>query len=815
MVKSNTNDKKNKELEQKVAEIKEAFNHMSRIMYGRELGDLSKYEFYETLSTVLRYTISKNWIKTNKLYKENDKKQIYYFSIEFLLGRLLKSNLINLGVMQPVEQALKELGISLDDLINEEPDPGLGNGGLGRLAACFIDSLASLGLPGHGCTIRYQYGLFEQKIINGNQVEIPDNWLKSGYPWEIRKPNKSVDVRIGGHAYMKDLGDGKLELVHTGYNTIMAVPYDVPVVGYKNETVNTLRMWNAEVDRDFSDYGTMSPEQREEHNRYRHNVEEITQFLYPDDSSMEGRRMRLVQEYFFVSAGIQSIVRHYKLTHEDFSDFGNKIGIHINDTHPATAVAELMRILIDEEHLEWDEAWKITTETCAYTNHTILPEALEKWPVDMFKSVLPRIYMIVDEINKRMLEDVREQYPGNEEKVRALSIIQDGQVHMARLAVAGSHSVNGVAQIHTNILKETTLNDAFMYEPWKFNNKTNGITHRRWLIGANPELKTLLDKTISGKWHRKPEQLANLMEYVEKKTFLDALSRVKTARKRILAKYIKDKQGVKIDPKSIFDIQVKRIHSYKRQLMNIMHIMYQYDRLKNDKDYKLSTPVTYFFGGKAAPGYYVAKETIRLINAVADKVNNDPDINGQIKVVFIENFGVSVGELVYPAADVSEQISTASKEASGTGNMKFMMNGALTLGTMDGANVEICDAVGTENCVIFGLRAPEVISYYQNGNYSAWNEYNTNETVRKVMDQMNDGTFGNFSSLYNYIFQSNDEFFILKDFDAYRKAHEEVLARYADKYAWLKTSAINIAKSGIFSSDRTIREYAEDIWHIR
>ena len=406
MVKTNTNDKKNKELAQKVAEIKESFKNMSRIMYGRELDELSQYEFYETLSTVLRATISKNWIKTNKLYKENDKKQIYYFSIEFLLGRLLKSNLINLGVMQPVEQALKELGINLDDIITEEPDPGLGNGGLGRLAACFIDSLASLGLPGHGCTIRYQYGLFEQKIINGNQVEVPDNWLKSGYPWEIRKPNKAVDVRIGGDAYMKDMGDGKLELVHTGYTTVMAVPYDVPVVGYKNETVNTLRMWNAEVDRDFSEYGTMSPEQREAHNRYRHNVEEITQFLYPDDSSMEGRRMRLVQEYFFVSAGIQSIVRHYKLTHDDLSDFGNKIGIHINDTHPATAVAELMRILIDEEHMEWDEAWKITTATCAYTNHTILPEALEKWPVDMFKSVLPRVYMIVDEINRRMLEDV-------------------------------------------------------------------------------------------------------------------------------------------------------------------------------------------------------------------------------------------------------------------------------------------------------------------------------------------------------------------------------------------------------------------------
>ena len=596
----------------------------------------------------------------------------------------------------------------------------------------------------------------------------------------------------------------------------MAVPYDVPIVGYHNSTVNTLRLWNAEVNRDFSDYGMLTKEQRKKKSEYREFVESITKFLYPDDSTYDGRRMRLIQEYFLVSAGVQSIVRHYKKAGLNIHDFAKKIAIHINDTHPALCVAELMRILVDEEGLEWNEAWAITKNTMAYTNHTIMPEALEKWPVEMFKTLLPRIYMIVDEINRRWLIDVRERYPENEGKVHALSIIQDDMVHMARLAIVGSHSVNGVAKIHTDILKSTTLHDFYEYNPRLFNNKTNGITHRRWLMGANPELSALIDKTIgSHRWHRHPEQMDILNDMVDNKPFLAELEKIKKLRKTALAAYIEKHNGIRVDPDTIFDIQVKRIHSYKRQLMNILHIMYQYHRLKTDKTFSM-LPTTYFFGGKAAPGYFIAKETIRLINAVAAKVNADPETNKTLKVVFIENFGVSIGELVYPAADVSEQISTASKEASGTGNMKFMMNGAITLGTLDGANVEIREAVGGDaNCVIFGLKAEEVLNYYATGTYSAWDEYNTDPDVHFVVDQLTDGTYGDFHSLFDYLVHENDEFFILKDFRAYAKAHEEVYRRYKDRYHWLRSSAVNIANSGGFSSDRTIEEYAKEIWQVK
>ncbi|MBQ1889539.1 MAG: glycogen/starch/alpha-glucan phosphorylase, partial [Selenomonas sp.] len=614
----------------------------------------------------------------------------------------------------------------------------------------------------------------------------------------------------------KEMEDGSLKLVYENPMTVMAVPYDVPIVGYHNNTVNTLRLWNAEVNRDFSDYGMLTQEQMRQKNEYRLFVESITRYLYPDDSTYDGRRMRLIQEYFMTSAGVQSIVRHYKKTGMDIHDFGQKIAIHINDTHPAVAVAELMRILVDEEGLEWNEAWVITRSTIAYTNHTIMPEALEKWPVDMFRTLLPRVYMIIDEINRRHLEEVRERYPQDEGKVRALSIIEDGMVHMARLAIVGCHSVNGVAKIHSDILKTTTLRDFCEYNPKMFNNKTNGITHRRWLMGANPELANLIDATIgSRRWHRHPEQLDLLNDYVDDKPFLAELGKVKRLRKVALAEYIKEHNHIEVDPDSIFDIQVKRIHSYKRQLMNILHIMYQYNKLKTDKSYDM-LPTTYIFGGKAAPGYYIAKETIRLINAVAAKVNNDASIKGKIKIVFIENFGVSIGEIVYPAADVSEQISTASKEASGTGNMKFMMNGAITLGTLDGANVEIREAVGgDEHCVIFGLRAEEVLTYYATGTYSAWDEYNTNPQVRLVVNQLVDGSYGDFHSLYDYLLHANDEFFILKDFNAYAEAHEEIMRRYKDKYNWLKSSAMNIANSGCFSSDRTIDEYANEIWQVK
>lgn len=809
--------KRDREYEALKESLRLRFVNTAHVMWGREIHELTKNEVYQTVAATAKQFITENWIKTNSAYMQRQEKQIYYFSIEFLLGRLLKSNLINLGIEDAVEDVLDGLGINLSDTYEEEPDAGLGNGGLGRLAACFIDSMAAHRLPGHGCSIRYQYGLFEQKIVDGNQVEIPDNWLKNGFAWEYRKPDKAIDVKFNGNAYMKKMEDGSLKLVYENPMTVMAVPYDVPIVGYHNNTVNTLRLWNAEVNRDFSDYGRLSQDEMRRKNEYRQFVESITEFLYPDDSTYDGRRMRLIQEYFLVSAGVQSIVRHYKKTGMNLHDFSKKIAIHINDTHPALCVAELMRILVDEEGFEWNEAWAITKNTMAYTNHTIMPEALEKWPIDMFQPLLPRVYMIIDEINRRWVEEVRDRYPGDEGRVRELSIIQDGMVHMARLAIVGSHSVNGVAKIHTGILKSTTLHPFYEYNPRLFNNKTNGITHRRWLMGANPELMELLDKTIgSRRWHRHPEQLDLFNDAINDKPVLAELDRVKKIRKTALAEYVKKHNGIDVDPDTIFDIQVKRIHSYKRQLMNILHIMYQYNHLKaHDKDFMME-PTTYFFGGKAAPGYYIAKETIRLINAVAEKVNNDPETNKMLKVVYIENFGVSIGEIVYPAADVSEQISTASKEASGTGNMKFMMNGAITIGTLDGANVEMRDAVGSdEHIVIFGLKAEEVLDYYANGGYSAWDEYNNNEDVRAVVNQLTDGTYGDFHSLFDYLVHQNDEFFILKDFNAYAEAHREIYRRYKDHFHWLRSCAVNIANSGIFSSDRTIDEYAKEIWQVK
>ena len=807
---------KAKESAPQVEELKRRFVMTAHVIYGRDIDELTPHEIYMTIAATTRELLSENWIKTNKAYQEKNAKQVYYFSIEFLLGRLLNTNLINLGVKDLMEEALGALNLSLARYLTEEPDAGLGNGGLGRLAACFIDSMAALGLPGHGCSIRYQYGLFEQKIVDGNQVELPDKWLRDGFAWEYRKPDKAVNVRFYGNAYMQEQPDGSLRLVHEDYMTVMAVPYDVPVVGAKNNTVNTLRLWNAEVDKDFMTFGgTLTHEQIQERMRYRSDIENITRFLYPDDSTEEGRRLRLVQEYFFVSAGVQSIVRHFKKAGIMLHELPDKIAIHINDTHPALAVAELMRILVDEEQMPWEEAWEITTNVMAYTNHTIMPEALERWPVDMFRGMLPRIYMIIEEINARFLKHVRRRYPNDEERVRSLSIIQDNQVHMARLAVVGSYSVNGVAAIHSEILKHTTLRAFFEFFPAKFNNKTNGITHRRWLIAANPELADFLDEKLTSAWQKRPELLSHLAELQDDPDVLQRLADIKLTRKKILARKVREKTGLRLDPDTLFDIQVKRIHSYKRQLMNVLHIMYQYDRLRRGKDADM-VPTTYFFGGKAAPGYYIAKETIRLICAVADVVNNDPATNKMLKVVFIENFGVSIGEVVYPAADVSEQISTASKEASGTGNMKFMMNGAITLGTMDGANVEIHEAVGgDEHCVIFGLTAEKVMDYYANGKYSASEEYNNNESVRRVLDRLVDGTYGDFRSLFDYLLQNNDEFFILKDFDAYRKAHEEIMRRYGDREKWNRSMLLNIAASGRFSSDRTIEEYANDIWHLK
>lgn len=809
--------KKGMERAAAVEALRKRFITTAHVMWGRDIDELRPQEIYKTIAATTRELLSENWIRTNRAYQEKQVKQLYYFSIEFLLGRLLHSNLINMGVKDLMEEALGGLNLSLARYLTEEPDAGLGNGGLGRLAAGFIDSMAALGLPGHGCSIRYQYGLFDQRIIDGHQVELPDAWLHDGFAWEYRKPDKAVDVRFGGYAYMKETEDGRLELVHEGYTTIMAVPYDVPIVGAKNRTVNTLRLWNAEMDKNFITYGArLTHEQIQERMRYRGEVEKITQVLYPDDSTEEGRRLRLIQEYFFVSAGVQSIVRHYKKEGGLLHDLGDRIAIHINDTHPALAVAELMRVLVDEEAMPWEEAWEVTVGTMAYTNHTIMPEALERWPVFMFQPLLPRIYLIIEEINRRFLETVRRRYPGDEARVRALSVIEDGQVHMARLAVIGSHSVNGVAAIHSDILKRTTLRPFFEFSPAKFNNKTNGITHRRWLIGANPELAALLDEKLTAEWQTKPQLLSNFAAFQDDEAVLARIAQIKLTRKKILARYIREHNGgLRIDPETVFDIQVKRIHSYKRQLMNILHIMYQYDRLRRGKEDGF-LPTTYFFGGKAAPGYYIAKETIRLICAVADRVNNDPKTNQMLKVVFIENFGVSIGEIVYPAADISEQISTASKEASGTGNMKFMMNGAITLGTMDGANIEIHEAVGGDaHCVIFGLTAREVMDFYENGAYSAWDEYNRNESVRRVLDRLVDGTYGDFRSLFDYLLQNNDEFFILKDFDAYRAGHDEMTRRYRDTKNWRRSMLVNIAASGRFSSDRSIQEYADDIWRLK
>lgn len=793
--------------------LRARFVMTAHVMYGRELDELTPQEIYKTIAVTVKEVLSRDWIHTNRVYSERKTKQLYYFSIEFLLGRLLRSNLFNLGILDVMREALAKEGLDLDRYLDEEPDAGLGNGGLGRLAAGFIDSLAALGLPGHGCSIRYQYGLFEQKIVNGMQVEMPDRWLRDGFAWEYRKPDKAVDVHFGGNAWMEQDLQGRLKVRHEGGFTVTAVPYDVPIVGVGNRTVNTLRLWNSELNKDYAVYGMMTQEQRQERRQYQRFVESITEFLYPDDSSFEGRRLRLIQEYFFVSAGVQSILRYQSKFNLPWSTLPDKVVIHINDTHPALVIPELMRILLDEHGLQWDEAWAITVQTVAYTNHTILPEALERWPIDMFKELLPRIYMIIDEINRQFLEDVRRRFPNDEARVRQVSILEDGQVHMARLAVVGSHSVNGVAAIHSEILKKSTMKPLYEIFPNRFNNKTNGVTHRRWLITANPELAKLLDECISTTWRKDPARLSDFAAYKDDLSVLRRLALVKQTRKDVLSNYLLRKEDVAVDPQMLFDIQVKRIHSYKRQLMNILHIIYLYDQLRAGElpDFH---PTTFFFGGKAAPGYYIAKETIRLICAVAERIRLDKSVSDKLGVVFLENFGVSLGEIVYPAADVSEQISTASKEASGTGNMKFMMNGAITLGTLDGANVEIRDAVGAENCVIFGLRAEEVMSHYAKGDYSSWDEYRNNESIRRALDHLTDGMYGDFRSIYRYLLQENDEFFILKDFEAYRAAHEEILRRYRDTDNWRKMMLLNIAHSGYFSTDRTIREYARDIWRI-
>ncbi|MEN6566403.1 MAG: glycogen/starch/alpha-glucan phosphorylase [Veillonellales bacterium] len=803
--------------EQARRKFKAVFIHKLQTMQGKSLDEATLHDKYTALGHVVRDFISHNWMQTNRQYSDNGEKQVYYFSMEFLLGKLLDMNLINTGLKDICQDALADLGIDLKELEREEPDAGLGNGGLGRLAACFLDSLAALGLPGHGCGIRYRYGLFEQKIVNKQQVELPDNWLKDGYLWEYRKTDKTVTVKFGGNVRTEKKEDGQLAFYHENYEAILAVPYDIPIIGYRNNTVNNLRLWNAEPAQVEFDLSSFNKGDYLKAVQYKQSVESISTILYPEDTFYEGRLLRLKQQYFFVSAGLQSIVRRFKKKSYPIRQLAKYVAVHINDTHPAVAVPELMRILMDEEGLGWEDAWSITTQTISYTNHTIMPEALEKWPVDMFQAMLPRIYMIVQEINERFCRQLWEQYPGEWDKIHNMAVLADGQVHMARLAVVGSHSVNGVAAIHSAILTQHLFPDYHQFYPGKFNNKTNGIAHRRWLLKANPGLAGLITDTIGQGWIRQPEELIRLLASRENAAFRERLAKVKRQNKQALAGFIRDKYSIAVDPASIFDVQIKRIHGYKRQLLNILRILDLYNRLKADPALDV-LPRTCIFAGKAAPSYNIAKQTIRLINNMAAVINNDPSIDNKLKVVFLENYSVSLGEILFPAADVSEQISTASKEASGTGNMKFMMNGAITIGTLDGANVEIREAVGDDNLFIFGLTADQVFEYYSHGGYSSRELYNSDPRIKAVLDQLVDGAFageaGEFKLLYESLLDHNDEFFVLKDFSDYLNAQTKLEQRYRDQTAWLKMSVANIAHSGIFSSDRSIAEYAREIWYI-
>lgn len=797
--------------------FKKAFLYKLQTMHGKTIEEACRHDLYTALGGFIRDFISNDWIKTNREYSDKDAKQVYYFSIEFLLGKLLDMNLINTGLQTICEQGLAELGVNLKELENEEHDAGLGNGGLGRLAACFLDSLAAESLPGHGCGIRYKYGLFEQRIINNYQVELPDNWLKDGYIWEYKKADKAVEVNFGGSvAEIEE--NGRTRVIHEGYEKVRAVPYDIPIVGYKNNTVNTLRLWSAEPIEDEFDFSSFNRGDYLKAVEYKQSVERISKILYPDDNIYEGRVLRLKQQYFFVSAGLQSILRRFKRKNGKLADLPEKIAVHINDTHPALAVPELMRILVDEEGLEWDEAWRITANTISYTNHTIMPEALEKWPVDMLRPLLPRIYMLICQINERLCAAVREKYPGDEGKIREMSIILDGQIYMARLAVVGSYSVNGVAELHTDLLKKHVMLDFHNFYPGKFNNKTNGITHRRWIMKANPQMAKLITESIGHSWVKYPRDLAQLVQYAGDAAFQEKMASIKSTNKILLANHIKDKYGILVDSSSIFDVHIKRIHAYKRQILNVFHIMDIYNRLKENPNLDI-VPRTFIFAGKAAPGYYIAKQTIKLINTLAGIINNDKAIGDKLKVIFLENYSVSLAELVIPAADVSEQISTASKEASGTGNMKFMMNGAVTVGTLDGANIEISQAVGSDNIVIFGLKADEVLRYYQNGGYSAWDVYHNDPRVKKVVEQLVNGFFPDeweeFRPIYDYLLHNNDEFFVLKDFASYADAQVRLESKFKDTKEWRKMAIHNIAHSGVFSSDRTISEYAIGIWKIK
>lgn len=794
--------------------FKKAYVNKFLEMHGIELKEGNNQQKYEALGSLVRDYVTRDWLKTNKRYNKTGEKQVYYFSMEFLLGRLLGDALLNIGIRDVCKEALADLNISLEELENLEQDQGLGNGGLGRLAACFMDSMASLNIAGNGCGIRFKYGFFEQKIIDGKQVEVSDDWLREGNVWEKRKAEKAEVVKFGGEVKVHE-NNGKLSFTHVNFEPVLAVPYDTPIVGYENEVVNTLRLWSAEAVSNEFDFSSFNRGDFLQAIEYKNSVESISQVLYPEDSFYEGKILRLKQQYFFVSAGIQSIIRHFKKHVGNLEILDEKISIHINDTHPTLAIPELMRILVDEEGLEWDTAWRITANTISYTNHTILAEALEKWPVDMFKKLLPRIYMIVQEINERFCKELWNKYPGNWDKISRMAIIADDQVKMAHLAIVGSHSVNGVAKLHTEILKKKEMSDFYYLYPNKFNNKTNGITHRRWLLKSNPELTKLLVDTIGDSFIRHPLDLKNFERHLYNDVVLDQLRKIKMFNKEKLASTILKNNNIKVDPNSIFDVQVKRIHAYKRQILNCLRIMDLYNKLTEDPNYDI-VPRTVIFAGKAAPGYYLAKNTIELINCVANKINNDPRVNEKIKVVYMENYRVSLAEEIIPGTDLSEQISTTTKEASGTSNMKFMMNGAVTIATLDGANIEIKDEVTDDNIVIFGLTADEVLNYYQNGGYKSIDIYNSDQRVKRVINDLINGKYHNdkekFKSIYENLITYNDEFFVLKDFDSYVKAQEKVDTLYRDSNKWQRMCGINIAHSGIFSSDRTIEQYATGIW---
>ena len=796
-----------------------AYNHRCMSQLSKTLEESTNVDKYVVLASMVCDEINEQWVNTNNYYLKNSERQVYYFSLEFLVGKFLESNLLALGLEKICRSGLSELGIDLDDLIKCEPDPALGNGGLGRLAACFLDSLAATGFPGHGNGIRYKYGLFRQQIIDGYQVELPDNWLNQRNPWEIRKAEKAVVVKLGGNVRTETDDDGKHSFVHENYLSVLAVPYDMPIVGYNNTTVNTLRLWSAESIRDYFDFASFSRGDYMNAVSGKYSVEAISEVLYPDDSNYSNRLLRLKQQYFFVSAGIQSIIRRFKLKHKDLSLLPQKVVIHINDTHPALAVPELMRILLDDENYSWDNAWDITTRIIAYTNHTIMPEALEKWPIDLFMELLPRIYMIVEEINRRFVNLLTILYPSDQDRVSRMAIIADGSVRMANLAVVGSFSVNGVAAVHTELLKTVVMNDFYDCYPYKFNNKTNGITHRRWLIKANPTLSQLITDAIGKKWITNPTKLEELKAFTNDAAFKKKLEQVKLAGKERLAQYIRNNHDIIVDPASIFDVQVKRIHAYKRQLLNALHIQHLYNELKDNPNMEM-TPRTFIFAGKAAPSYYYAKTVIKYINELAHLINSDKTISDKLKLIFLENYNVSLAELIFPASDISEQISTASKEASGTGNMKFMMNGAVTIGTNDGANIEIRELVGDENFILFGLDVERVLDYYTKGGYNSRKVYENNDHIRRLLNQISEcSIFRNsacddFSSITRSLLDYNDEFFVLEDFESYVEAQQTVSKLYKKRSKWLSMSLENIAMSGHFSSDNTIRQYASEIWKL-